>query len=139
MPQSVTLESALLMIHAARKEADEIGVPMNIAVVDAGANLVAFARMDGAWLGSIEIARNKAWSARAFDMSTRDLAGISQPGDTAFGLPESTARDVVIFPGGLPLKVRTEDGDAVVGGIGASGGLPDQDEQVAQAGAAAFG
>ena len=134
MPASVTLESALLMIHAARKKAEEIGVPMDVAVVDAGANLVAFARMDGAWLGSIEIAINKAWSARAFDMSTRELADISQPGDPAFGLPESTGRQVAIFPGGLPLK----DGDAVVGAIGASGGLPDQDEQVARAGADAF-
>ena len=134
MTRTVTLDIALKMINAARTKAEEIGVPMNIAVVDAGANLTAFARMDKAWLGSIEIAKNKAYSARAFDMSTKELAAISQPGKPAFGLPESSGHAIVIFPGGIPVKA----GDEVVGAIGCSGGLPDQDHEVAQAGADVF-
>ena len=131
---AVTLDVAQSLIAAARAKAEELGVKMNVAVVDAGANLVAFARMDGAWLGSVEIAQNKAYTARAFDMSTKELAEISGPRGPAFGLPESTGKHLAIFPGGIPLK----RGGTVVGAIGASGGLPDQDHQVAQAGAAAF-
>jgi uncharacterized protein GlcG (DUF336 family) len=130
----VTLASALVVVDAARQQAEKIGVPMNIAVVDAGANLVAFIRMDGAWLGSIEIACNKAYTARAFDMTTRDLSKISQPGAPAYGIADSTEHKVAIFPGGIPLRI----GKSVVGAVGASGGLPDQDHQVAQAGVDAF-
>lgn len=122
------------MIEAAKKKAESLGVPMNVAVVDEGANLVAFARMDGAWLGSIEIARNKAYTARAFDMSTKELAKISQPGDPAYGIASSTEHKIAIFPGGVPLLV---DGK-VVGAVGVSGGKPDQDHAVAEAGAEAF-
>ena len=134
MPKELTLAAATKAIEAACQQADKLGVPMNVAVVDAGGNLVAFARMDGAWLGSGEIARNKAYTARAFDMPTRDLAKLSQPGDAAYGLPMSTDHRIVIFPGGLPLKA---DG-VIVGAIGASGGKPDQDEKCAQAGVDAF-
>ena len=130
----MTLDAALQLIAAARAKAEELGVKMNVAVVDSGANLVAFARMDGAWLGSVEIAQAKAYTARAFDMSTKELAEITQPGTPAFGLPASTARPTAIFPGGIPLK----RGGEVVGAIGASGGLPDQDHEVAAAGAVAF-
>ena len=134
MTPAVTLDRAQQLIAAACKKAEETGVPMNVAVVDAGANLVAFARMDGAWLGSIDIAQAKAYTARAFDMTTKELSEITQPGTTAFGLPDSVGRPTAIFPGGVPLK----NGGEVVGAIGASGGLPDQDHEVASAGAAAF-
>ncbi len=134
MAKRVTLASARVAIEAAMKEAEKIGVPMNVAVVDAGANLVAFVRMDGAWLGSIDIAINKAFTARAFDMTTKDLARISQPDDPAFGIQETNQGRVIIFPGGIPLK----GGGEVIGAVGASGGKPDQDHKVAQAGADAF-
>jgi uncharacterized protein GlcG (DUF336 family) len=88
------------------------------AVVDAGAHLIASLRMGGAWLGSIEIAQNKAYTARAFDMTTKDLAKISQPGQPASGIAVSTRHRVAIFPGGIPLKA----GDRVIGAIGVSGG-----------------
>ena len=103
-------------------------------MVDAGGNLVAFARMDGAWLGSIGIAKNKAYTARAFDMSTKELAKLSQPGAPAFGIADSTDRPIAIFPGGVPLL----DGKTVVGAVGVSGGKPDQDHDVAEAAASAF-
>ena len=134
MSQNVTLASARTVIEAARKRAEEIGVPMCIAVVDDGANLVAFARMDGAWLGSIDIAQDKAFTARAFDITTKELAKLSQPGQPLFGITASNEGRVVIFAGGVPLK---HDG-RVVGAVGSSGGQPDQDHEVAEAGAAAF-
>ena len=134
MAQQVTLASARRVIEAASKHAEKIGVPMNIAVVDAGANLVAFIRMDGSWLGSIDISQDKAFTARAFDMPTKELATMSQPGQPLFGIEASNDGRVVIFAGGIPLK---SDGQ-VVGAIGASGGRPDQDHSVAEAGATAF-
>ena len=134
MSREVTLETAQLVIEAARQKAEYLEVPMNVAVVDAGGNLKAFIRTDKAWLGSIQIAQDKAFTARAFDMSTKDLAKISQPDDPAFGIHSTNGGRVVIFPGGIPLK----NGDEVVGGIGVSGGLPDQDHEVALAGAKAF-
>lgn len=134
MSKQVTLASAQAAIEASRKKAEMIGVPMNLAVVDTGANLVAFVRMDGAWLGSVEIARNKAYTARAFNMSTKELADISQPGEPAYGIAVSTDHRIAIFPGGIPLKA---DGK-IIGAIGASGGMPNQDHEVAGAGAEAF-
>ena len=133
-PRPVTLNAALAVIEAARKKAEKLGVMMNIAVVDDGGNLVAFARMDGAWLGSIEIAQDKAWTARAFDISTKELASMSQPKQPLFGIAETHRGRVIIFAGGIPLKA----GGRVVGAVGASGGTPDQDHEVAEAGAAAF-
>src|SRR3954465_2322230 len=130
----VTLNAALAVVEAARRRAEKVGVPMNIAVVDDGANLVAFMRMDGAWLGSIEIAQDKAYTARAFDISTKELASMSQPGKPLFGIAETHRGRVIIFAGGIPLKA---DG-RVVGAVGVSGGTPDQDHDVAEAGAAAF-
>lgn len=135
MPANVSLASALAIIEAARAKAEKVGVPMNIAVVDGGANLVAFARMDGAWLGSIEIAKNKAWTARAFDMTTKELSKISQPGDPAYGIAVSTDHKIAIFPGGIPLKCAE---GKVVGAVGCSGGTPSQDQQVAEAASDAF-
>jgi uncharacterized protein GlcG (DUF336 family) len=129
-----TLAEARRIIDAAEKKAIEIGQPMNIAVVDAGANLVAQIRMDGAWLGSIDIALNKAFTSRAFDVATKDLASNSQSGDQFFGIHVSNHARVMIFAGGIPLK---RDGK-VVGAIGVSGGSGKQDHTVAEAGADAF-
>src|SRR5579872_4610125 len=131
---TVTLADARRVIAAAERKAEEIGQAMNIAVVDSGGNLVAHARMDRAWLGSVDISINKAWTARAFEISTKELAENSQSGDQFFGIHVSNHGRVMIFAGGIPLK----RGDQVVGGIGVSGGLGKQDQAVAEAGAAAF-
>ncbi|MFL6354759.1 MAG: GlcG/HbpS family heme-binding protein [Bryobacteraceae bacterium] len=130
----ITLAEARRIIAAAEKKADEIGQPMNIAVVDEGGNLVAHVRMDKAWIGSIDISINKAWTARAFDIATKDLAEQSQSGDQFFGIHVSNRGRVMIFAGGIPLK----RGGQVVGGIGVSGGMGKQDQAVAEAGAEAF-
>ncbi len=129
----ITLEKAHKVIAAAEAKAHEIKVPMNIAVVDAGTNLKAFTRMDGAWLGSIDIAINKAFTAKAFDISTQDLGKNSQPGDQFFGIHVSNHDRVMIFAGGIPLKVNGE----IVGAVGISGGSGEQDQTVAEAAAAA--
>ncbi|MDN5752282.1 MAG: heme-binding protein [Nitrosospira sp.] len=131
----VTLKDAKNVIAAAEAKAAAIGQPMNIAVADSGGNLVAHERMDGAWLGSIDISINKAFTARAFDITTKDLAAQSQSGGQFFGIQTSNGGRVMAFAGGIPLK---RDGQ-VVGAIGVSGGSGEQDHAVAQAGAAAFG
>ena len=130
----ITLEDARRIIAAAEKKAADIGQPMNIAVVDAGGNLVAHVRMDRAWIGSVDISINKAWTARAFDISTKDLGENSQSGDQFFGIHASNQGRVMIFAGGVPLK----RGDQVVGGLGVSGGSGKQDQSVAEAGAKAL-
>jgi len=130
----VTLADARKIIAAAEKKAQEIGQPMNIAVVDAGGNLVSHVRMDNAWIGSVDISINKAWTARAFDITTKDLGANSQPGDQFFGIHTTNHGRVTIFAGGVPLK----RGNQVVGGLGVSGGSGKQDQEVAEAGAAAF-
>ena len=129
----VTLNDAKRVIAAAEKKAAAIGQPMNIAVVDAGGNLVAHVRMDEAWIGSIDISIKKAFTARAFDIATKDLATHSQPGEQFFGIHASNDGRVMIFAGGIPLK---RDGK-VVGAIGVSGGSGGQDQAVAEAGAEA--
>jgi uncharacterized protein GlcG (DUF336 family) len=134
MANGVTLEAAEKVVAAAKTKAEEIGVPMDIAVVDAGNNLTAFARMDGAWLGSIDIAQNKAYTARSFDMTTKDLAPLAQPGQPLYGIEASNDGNLIVFAGGIPLR----NGDAVVGAIGVSGGSVEQDHEVAAAGAAAL-
>jgi uncharacterized protein GlcG (DUF336 family) len=130
----VTLADARKIIAAGEKKAQEIGQPMNIAVVDAGGNLVAHVRMDNAWIGSVDISINKAWTARAFDITTQDLGANSQSGDQFFGIHASNHGRVMIFAGGIPLK----KGDKVVGGVGVSGGSGKQDQTVAEAAAAAL-
>lgn len=133
-PYTVTLEDARRVIAAAEKRAQEINQPMNIAVVDSGGNLVAHARMDNAWIGSVDISINKAFTARAFDIATKDLAQFSQSGGQFFGIHVSNHGRIMIFAGGIPLK---RDGK-VVGGVGVSGGSGEQDQTVAEAGAAAL-
>lgn len=135
MAQELTLEQARQVIAAAEKKAAEIGQPMNVAVVDEGGNLLAFARMAGAWIGSIDIAMNKAFTSRAFDIATSDLGDNSQPGQQFFGIHASNGGRVMIFAGGIPLK----QGGRVVGAIGVSGGSGKQDQQVAEAGVAVIG
>ena len=130
----VTLTDARRVIAAAERKAQEIGQPMNIAVVDEGGNLVAHVRMDEAWIGSINISMNKAFTSRAFDIATKDLAAESQPGKQFYGIMVSNDGRVMIFAGGIPLKREGK----VVGAIGVSGGSGEQDQAVAVAGAAAF-
>jgi uncharacterized protein GlcG (DUF336 family) len=130
----ITLNDARRIIAAAEKKAAEIGQPMNVAVADAGGNLVAHVRMDGAWIGSVDISIKKAWTSRAFDIATRDLAAHSQSGNQFFGIHASNDGRVMIFAGGIPLKKN----GVVVGAIGVSGGSGEQDHAVAEAGAAAF-
>jgi uncharacterized protein GlcG (DUF336 family) len=130
---SLDLADARRIIAAAERKATELGIPYNIAVADSGGGLVAHVRMDGAWLGGVDIAINKAWTARAFDMPTDDLAQITQSGEQGFGLNTTNDGKVVIFGGGIPVK---RDG-VVIGAVGASGGSVAQD--VAVAGAAVAG
>ncbi|MGB5595279.1 MAG: heme-binding protein [Crocosphaera sp.] len=130
----VTLEDARRVINAAEKKAVEIGQPMNIAVVDAGGNLVAHVRMDGAWIGSIDISMKKAYTSRAFDIATKDLAEYSQSGGQFFGIHASNNGKIMIFAGGIPLYREGQ----VVGAIGVSGGSGEQDHAVAEAGASGF-
>jgi uncharacterized protein GlcG (DUF336 family) len=130
----VRLEDARRVIAAAERKAGELGQPMNIAVVDAGGNLVSHVRMDGAWLGSIDIAINKAYTARAFDLSTADLAEQAQPGQQFYGIAASNDNRIMIFAGGIPLQ---RDG-RIVGAVGVSGGEGEQDQAVAEAAAAAL-
>jgi uncharacterized protein GlcG (DUF336 family) len=131
---SLSLAEARSIIAAGEKKATELGVPYNIAVVDAGGGLIAHARMDGAWLGSIDISIHKAWTARAFDMATADLATMAQAGKPLFGIQNTNHEKVVIFGGGAPVKV----GDSVIGAVGASGGTVDQDVKVVEAAVASF-
>ena len=130
----VTLADARRIIAAAEKEAENQKQPMNIAVADAGGNLIAHVRMDGAWMGSIDICIKKAWTARAFAITTKDLSTLTQPGGDFYGLNTSNDGKVMIFAGGIPLK---RDGK-VVGAVGVSGGSGKQDHAVAEAGAKAF-
>jgi uncharacterized protein GlcG (DUF336 family) len=131
---TVTLADARRVIAAAERKAQEIGQPMNIAVVDSGGNLVAHERMDGAWIGSVDISIKKAWTSRAFDIATKDLGEQSQSGGQFFGIHASNDGRVMVFAGGVPLK----RGDVVIGAVGVSGGLGKQDQAVAEAGAGAF-
>ena len=129
---TVTLEEARTVIAAATKKAQEIGQPMNIAVVCAGGHLLAFERMHNAWTGSVDIAQKNAWTSRAFDIETGKLGTLSQSGDQFFGIHASNDGKVMIFAGGVPLM---RDGK-VIGAIGVSGGLGKQDQAGAEAGAA---
>jgi len=130
--KDISLEQAQAVVAAAQAKAAEMGTKMDIAVVDAGANLKAFARMDGAWLGSIDISIKKARTARFFDMPTGDIGGLSQPGGSLYNIEHSND-GLITFPGGVPLKA----GDEIIGAIGVSGSSVEDDHAVATAGAAA--
>jgi uncharacterized protein GlcG (DUF336 family) len=131
----VTMEQAEAIVQAALRKARETDLLMNVAVVDTGGNLKSFIRMDGAWLGSIDIDIKKARTARLFDMESGDLEPMVQPGKSLYHIEFSNG-GLIPFPGGIPLK--TNDGQ-VVGAVGASGSTPDNDRAVAQAGVSAFG
>jgi uncharacterized protein GlcG (DUF336 family) len=131
---NVSLEQAQKAIQAAVAKSTSLGLKMNIAVVDAGANLVAFARMDGAWLGSVDIAIKKAKTARFFDMNTGEIGKLSQPGGALYNIEHSNG-GLISFPGGIPVK----NGEGViVGAIGVSGSTVENDHIVAEAGVASF-
>src|SRR5262245_18423536 len=132
---SLTLEDAKRMLSAAERKAASLGIAYNIAVVDAGGHLLGFVRQDGALIGSIDLAIDKAVTARLFDKATSDLASLAQPGKPLFGIQESNAGKVVIFGGGIPIML---DG-SIVGAIGASAGTVEQDIAVAEAAIAALG
>lgn len=135
MTGDITLEAAERIVAAAKAKATEIDTKMDIAVVDAGGNLKAFVRMDGAWLGSIDIAQRKACTARWFDMDTGVIGKLSQPGGPLFNIEHSNG-GLITFPGGVPLKNAQGE---VVGAIGVSGSSVENDHTVAAAGAAALG
>ena len=135
MAQDLPLEAAEEIVAAAKKKAVELNTRMDIAVVDAGGNLKAFARMDGAWLGSIDISIRKARTARWFDMNTGEIGKLSQPGGPLFGIEHSNG-GLITFPGGVPLRNRKGE---IVGAIGVSGSTVENDHTVAVAGAEALG
>src|ERR1700741_4584127 len=126
----ITLEDARRVIVSAEKKAKEIAQPMNIAVADGGGNLVAHVRMDGAWLGSIDISIKKDFTSPAFTIATKDLAPLAQPGKDFYGINTSNDGRIMIFAGGVPLKRAGE----VVGAIGVTGGSGEQDPAGAEAG-----
>jgi len=131
----ITLAEAQAVVERALSKAREIDALMNIAVVDASGNLKAFNRMDGAWLGSIDISIKKARTARFFDMPTGDLGSLSQPGGALFNIEVSNG-GLITFPGGLPL--RNNSGE-VVGAVGVSGSTVENDHAVAEAGVEGLG
>lgn len=132
---NITLEQAEKAIVAAKQKSKAIDTKMNIAVVvDAGANLVAFGRMDGAWLGSLDISIKKAKIARFFDMNTGIIGELSQPGQPLFNIEHSN-NGLITFPGGVPIK--NENGE-IIGAIGVSGSSVENDLTVAEAGALAI-
>ncbi|MDC6365723.1 MULTISPECIES: GlcG/HbpS family heme-binding protein [Flavobacteriaceae] len=130
----ITLAQAEKIISVAKEKSIELDTKMNIAIVDAGANLVAFGRMDGAWLGSLDISIKKAKTARFFDMNTGIIGELSQPGGSLYNIEHSNG-GLITFPGGVPIK--NEAGE-IIGAIGVSGSTVENDHAVAEAGAAAI-
>ena len=131
---TLTLADARQIIAAGEKKAQELGIPYNIAVVDVGGGLISHVRMDGAWLGSVDISINKAWTSRAFDLTTEFIAGATQSGQSLFGLNTTNQGQPVIFGGGEPVK----DDDVVIGAVGASGGSVENDIKVVKAAVAGY-
>jgi uncharacterized protein GlcG (DUF336 family) len=129
----ITIEQAKAAVEAAHKKSIELGAKMNIAIVDVGANLKGFARMDGAWLGSLDISIKKAKTARFFDMPTGAIGELAQPGGPLYNIEHSN-QGLITFPGGVPIK--NADGE-IIGAIGVSGSTVEDDQAAAEAGAAA--
>ena len=130
----ITLEQAQAAVDAAVRKSAEMGVKMDICVVDAGANLKAFARMDDAWLGSIDISIKKAKTARFFNMNTGEIGNLSQPGGVLYNIEHSNG-GLISFPGGLPILNGAGE---IIGAIGVSGSTVEHDHDVAEAGVAAI-
>ena len=135
MSRQITLEQAEAVVAACKKEADSIGQPMNIAVVDDGANLVAFVSMDGTKLIGVDIAQKKALTAVYFQTDTKDLPSLVQPGQPLYGIEATSEGKLVVFGGGVLLLTAAGE---IAGGVGVSAGTVDQDHQVADAGRKAF-
>ena len=133
--KDISLEQAQAALMAAVAKSDAIGTKMDIAVVDAGGNLKAFARQDGAWLGSIDISQKKARTARWFDMNTGDIGGLSQPGGPLFNIEHSNG-GLITFPGGLPI---IDEKGVLFGAVGVSGSSVENDHAVAEAGVKVLG
>ncbi|KQR92034.1 glycolate utilization protein [Chryseobacterium sp. Leaf180] len=131
---NITLKQAQKAIEAAIVKSNELGVKMNIAVVDSGTNLVAFAKMDDAWLGSIDIAQKKARTARFFNMNTGEIGKLSQPGQPLYNIEHSN-NGLISFPGGVLIK--DHEGN-IIGAIGVSGSSVEDDHEVASAGSLAI-
>ncbi|CAM4094747.1 heme-binding protein [Flavobacterium antarcticum] len=131
---NITLAQAEKLISIAKEKAIAIDTKMNIAIVDGGANLVAFVRMDGAWLGSLDISIKKAKTARFFDMNTGIVGELSQPGGSLYNIEHSN-NGLITFPGGIPIKNASGE---IIGAIGVSGSSVENDHTVAEAGAAAL-
>jgi uncharacterized protein GlcG (DUF336 family) len=131
---NITLEQAEKIISVAKEKSIGINTKMNIAVVDTGANLVAFARMDGAWLGSLDISIKKAKTARYFDMNTGIIGELSQPGEPLYNIEHSNS-GLITFPGGIPIKNAAGE---IIGAIGVSGSSVENDHTVAEAGTLAI-
>lgn len=126
---NITLDQAEKRISVAKEKANSLDTKMNIAIVDAGANLVAFARMDGSWLGSLDISIKKAKTARFFDMNTGAIGELSQPGGSLYNIEHSN-NGLITFPGGIPIKNASGE---IVGAIGVSGSSVENDHAVASA------
>jgi len=126
--------AAIQAVNAGLKKSTELGTKMNIAVVDRGGNLVAFAREDGAWVGSVDISIKKARTATFFDMETQEIGKLSQPGGSLYNIEHSNG-GLITFPGGIP--VTTPDG-VILGGVGVSGSIVENDYEVAQAAVEGF-
>lgn len=131
--ENITLNQARTVVDACLAKSDEIGVKMNIAVVDSGVNLVAFSKMDGAWLGSIDISIKKAKTSRFFDMDTGALGQLSQPGGPLYHI-EASNNGLITFPGGVVIRAASGE---IIGAVGVSGSTVEDDHAVAMAGAAA--
>jgi uncharacterized protein GlcG (DUF336 family) len=134
MFMNISLEQAEAAIETAKEKARQLNTQMNIAIVDAGVNLVAFTRMDDAWIGSIDIALRKAKTARYFNMGTGEIGKLSQPGGQAWQIEHSNG-GLITFPGGVPIKNSKGE---IIGAIGVSGSTAENDHTVAQAGADAM-
>lgn len=134
MVETISLETAKAVSDACEQKAEEIDNPMVITVANSEGNLIVQRRMDGAWLASVDISRNKAFTAAALDMPTHELAEPSEPGNSLYGLQNTNQGRMVIFGGGYPLEKNGE----VVGAVGVSGGAVEQDMEVAEAGVEAF-
>ena len=131
---TLTMDQALGALRTAVGKATEIGSPSSIAIVDGGRNLVAFVRMDGALLASIEISQGKAYTARSMNMNTADIGPLTQPGQPLYGIETSHARPLITFGGGQPLRVNGE----IVGAVGVAGGTVVQDDEGASAAVASL-
>ena len=131
----ITIENAVKAVEAARKEAVKDGFKMCIAIVDSGANLKAFHRMDDAWVGSIDVAIKKARTAVFFMMPTGELGKLSQPGKPLYGI-EFSNDGLITFPGGVPI---VDEEGVLIGAIGVSGSTVENDDKVARAGAKILG